>query len=120
MSVGHWGEAFPADRFDLIVSNPPYIETSAIDDLAAEVRDHDPLAALDGGVDGLACYRDIATAVPRLLASGGVVAVEVGRGQAPAVADLLAAEGLAMLRIWTDLGGIDRVVVAKKSALAAA
>ena len=66
---GNWGGAFAPGRFDLVVSNPPYIETDVIPTLAREVRDFDPIGALDGGRDGLDCYRRIAADLPRLLAS---------------------------------------------------
>jgi release factor glutamine methyltransferase len=91
--------------FDLIVSNPPYVRSGDIDRLAAEVRDFDPRLALDGGADGLECYRAIATAAPGLLAPDGVLVVELGAGQAPAVAALFAAAGLAPQAPRTDLHG---------------
>jgi len=91
--------------FDLIVSNPPYVRSGDIDRLAAEVRDFDPRLALDGGADGLECYRMIAAAVPALLAPDGVLVVELGAGQAPAVAALFAAAGLAPQAPRTDLYG---------------
>src|ERR1700680_287725 len=71
--------------FDLIVSNPPYIRSAEITDLATEVRDHDPHRALDGGTDGLDAYRALIPQAARLLAPGGVLAVEGGEGQRAAV-----------------------------------
>ena len=91
--------------FELIVSNPPYVRSGDIDTLAAEVRDFDPRLALDGGADGLDCYRTIAAGVPALLAPDGVLVVELGAGQAPAVAALFAAVGLAPQAPRTDLHG---------------
>jgi release factor glutamine methyltransferase len=98
--------------FDLVVSNPPYVRSGDIDRLAPEVRDFDPRLALDGGPDGLDCYRTIATAVPALLAPDGVLVVELGAGQAPAVAALFAAAGLAPQPPRTDLRGVPRALPA--------
>jgi release factor glutamine methyltransferase len=101
--------------FDLIVSNPPYIASGDIAALDAEVRDYDPHAALDGGPDGLACYRAIAATVPALLKLGGALVVELGAGQAPAVSALLSAAGLAPAPACNDLSGVPRALVAKKA-----
>ena len=100
--------------FDLIVCNPPYIRSRDIDTLAPEVRDFDPRVALDGGADGLDCYRAIAAAVPALLAPDGVLAVELGAGQAPAVTTLLAEAGLAPRPPRTDVHGVLRALLATK------
>jgi release factor glutamine methyltransferase len=100
--------------FDLIVSNPPYVETSSIAALAPEVRDFEPRLALDGGPDGLACYRAIAAAAPALLAPDGVLVVELGIGQAEPVAALFAAAGLAPALPRPDLNGVPRALVAGK------
>jgi release factor glutamine methyltransferase len=102
-----------AGGFDLVVSNPPYIPTAEIATLAPEVRDFDPRGALDGGRDGVAAYRAIAADARRLLAPGGTIAVEVGLGQADAVAALMAAHGLVACGTpRRDLAGVARVVVA--------
>ncbi len=85
-----------------------------IDALAPEVRDFDPRAALDGGPDGLDCFRAIAAGVPALLAPDGVLVVELGSGQAPAVAALFAAVGLAPRPPRTDLRGVPRALPATK------
>jgi release factor glutamine methyltransferase len=100
--------------FDLIVSNPPYIRSSDIDALAPEVRDFDPRPALDGGPDGLACYRTIAAAAPALLAPDGILVVELGAGQAQAVAAMFSAAGLAPRPPRTDLHGVPRALLARK------
>ena len=100
--------------FDLIVSNPPYIASAEIAGLAPEVRDFDPRAALDGGPDGLAFYRAIAAAAPARLAPGGVLIVELGPGQAAAVAALFAAAGLAPAMPRHDLSGVPRALCAVK------
>lgn len=101
--------------FDVIVSNPPYIASHEIPALAPEVRDFDPRRALDGGTDGLDFYRSIAAAAPALLAPGGALIVELGAGQAQAVAALFAAEGLVPLPPRPDLSGIPRALVAKRA-----
>jgi release factor glutamine methyltransferase len=112
--VGDWAGAL-AGGFDLVLSNPPYIPEADIAGLEPEVRDHDPWLALSGGVDGLDAYRALAAALPDLLAPGGVAVVELGIGQAPAVAALFRAAGLDILGTPHDLAGIARCVVAKKA-----
>jgi len=104
-----------AGACDVVVSNPPYIPTPDIAALAADVRDYDPRAALDGGPDGLAAYRAIAADAGRLLAPGGWLAVEIGLGQEEAVCQLFAARGLAVAGApRRDLAGRARVVAARK------
>ncbi len=92
-------------RFDLIVSNPPYIPLGDIADLAEDVRGYDPLRALDGGPDGLEAYRRIADGAREFLTASGRVLVEIGAGQAPDVQQIFATRGLAMAGQYTDLGG---------------
>jgi release factor glutamine methyltransferase len=99
-------------RFDLMVSNPPYITSADIDTLAAEVR-HDPRRALDGGADGLECYRTIAGQAPGLLKPNGDLVVELGNGQEPAVAALFRAAGLTPSPARPDLSGIPRALRAR-------
>ena len=96
-------------NFDLIVTNPPYVESGAIAGLDDEVRAYDPTLALDGGSDGLDAYRAIAPDLERLLAPNGSVVLEVGAGQAPAVARLLGGVGL-VTELWPDLACVERVV----------
>jgi release factor glutamine methyltransferase len=101
--------------FDLIVSNPPYIRSSDIADLATEVRDHDPLQALDGGADGLAAYRVLIPQAERLLKRGGALVVEAGQDQSGDIEALMTAAGLTIDRPpKTDLGGISRAVSGRK------
>ena len=100
-------------RFDLIVSNPPYIARGALASLDPEVRDYDPRLALDGGADGLDAYRAIAATVPPLLAPGGRLIVELGFGQAAPVTALFEASTFTVLSIRDDLGGIPRALIAK-------
>jgi release factor glutamine methyltransferase len=97
-------------RFDLIVSNPPYIETATLPTLAPEVADFDPPLALDGGPDGLAPYRIIAAQAPGWLNSGGRLMVEIGYNQAKPVSDLFAKAGFSAIAVHKDLAGLDRVV----------
>jgi release factor glutamine methyltransferase len=98
--------------FDVIVSNPPYVARGEIARLVPEVRDHDPRLALDGGEDGLAAYREIIPACRDLLAPGGLIALEVGAGQHPAVESLLTGEFGAPVKVTLDLDGCRRVVLA--------
>jgi release factor glutamine methyltransferase len=101
--------------FDLLVSNPPYIEAGAIERLMPEVARFEPKLALDGGPDGLVAYRTIATAAPALVAPGGRVLVEAGEAQAPEISRIFVSAGLTMDVPWKDLAGIDRVVSATHS-----
>ncbi len=112
-AVGDWAASI-AGRFDAVVANPPYIPTPAIPELPPEVRDYDPQRALDGGPDGLAAYRAIAAALPRLLALGGLFVGEIGAGQADCVAAILAQNSLAIEGFVPDLAGIIRCVVARR------
>jgi release factor glutamine methyltransferase len=108
-SLGFWGEGIEGG-FDLVVSNPPYIEAGQIDGLQPEVSRHEPRLALDGGVDGLDAYRALAPDIARLALPGGGFALEFGLGQGKSVAVLLSAEGLAIEGLRVDLTGRDRVV----------
>ncbi len=108
---GDWAGSLGQHSFDLVLSNPPYIETAAIAGLDPEVRAHDPARALDGGPDGLAAYRAICAQAPSLLAGAGHVLLEVGVGQARDVAALLQAAGLGSTATAHDLAGIERVVI---------
>ncbi|GGC50281.1 peptide chain release factor N(5)-glutamine methyltransferase [Chelatococcus reniformis] len=112
-AVGNWAEAV-GGPFNLVLSNPPYIASDDIAALAGEVRDHDPRLALDGGHDGLDAYRALAADLPRLLAIGGFAGLEVGQGQAPAVAELLRRAGLRDVSVTLDLTGVERVVSATR------
>lgn len=100
----------PGGPFDLIVSNPPYIPSDDIAGLEVEVRDHDPLSALDGGGDGLDAYRAIFRAAPARLAPNGILIFEVGAGQAADVAALGEAAGMSLLSLRKDLAGVDRAL----------
>jgi len=100
-------------RFDLIVSNPPYIAASEMADLAPEVRDHEPRLALTDGADGLTAYRAIAAGSMDHLTPGGRLLVEIGPAQGAAVSRLFRAAGLEEIRVRPDLDGRDRLVSAR-------
>lgn len=99
-----------AGRFELITANPPYIPSPEIPTLAEDVRNFEPHLALDGGEDGLAIIRSILKDAARFLVSRGALAMEVGFGQAPAVADLFRAAGYDDVAIERDYARIERVV----------
>ncbi|UXN74744.1 peptide chain release factor N(5)-glutamine methyltransferase [Devosia sp. A8/3-2] len=110
---GSWfGAVAAASRFNLIVSNPPYINSAVVETLSPEVRDFDPRLALDGGPDGLAPYRIIVKEAGNWLQPDGRVLVEIGRDQGEAVAALFRAAGFGPVAVHKDLNGLDRVVSA--------
>jgi release factor glutamine methyltransferase len=103
------------EPFDLILSNPPYIDRSEIQRLAREIRDYEPIAALDGGEDGMEFYRRIISQTPSYLRRGGWLLLEVGEGQGEKVADQLERSGYFLRpQLIPDLSGIKRVVKARK------
>jgi release factor glutamine methyltransferase len=109
---GSWFDPLePGERFDLIISNPPYIESAAIETLMVEVREHDPRLALDGGPDGLRPYRAIAREAASFLRPGGAVLLEIGTGQGSAVTDLFAEAGFKRIEVEHDLNGHERMIV---------
>ena len=112
--LGDMFDALPEDKlFDIIVCNPPYIESDVIDTLDVEVKDHEPRMALDGGADGLDFYRIIAEKASMHLKSGGILALEIGAGQGIAVKRLLnKAKTYGNVRVVRDLAHLDRVVIA--------
>ena len=107
-----WADAIrPGAGFDLVLSNPPYIAAGDIAGLMPEVARHEPRRALDGGADGLDCYRRIVDALPRLLAPAGVAVLELGAGQEAAVRGLASRAGLVHRGTHPDVGGIPRALV---------
>lgn len=102
-----WGEA------NLIVSNPPYIASREIDSLEPEVRQFDPMAALDGGADGLHAYREIIRIAATRMKPGAPLVLEIGHDQRIAVLALLEVAGFAETAHWRDLGGNDRCVMGR-------
>lgn len=111
MMRGDWCTSLGGTFFDVLISNPPYIRTDDIAGLQLDVRGFEPHAALDGGADGLDCYRDIIAQAPPHLNTNALVLFEVGEGQAADVAALGEAAGWTVKEIAKDLAGIDRVVV---------
>ena len=95
-------------RFDVIVTNPPYIPTAEIDTLQREVKDYEPHLALDGGADGMDIYRRIAAEASKHLNRGGTLIMEVGAGQAAEVVKLFRGNSYSM--VIQDFNGIDRYV----------
>jgi release factor glutamine methyltransferase len=108
--------ALPPDaRFDLIVSNPPYIPSAEIATLEPEVRDHDPRTALDGGADGLDFYRRIAADAPPFLQPGGRIMLELGDGQSGPVREILEAQKWVVAEVRPDYTGCPRILIADRS-----
>ncbi|MGI6668286.1 MAG: peptide chain release factor N(5)-glutamine methyltransferase [Acetivibrionales bacterium] len=102
-------ESVPEEKFDVIVSNPPYVRTEEISRLQREIREYEPISALDGGADGLFFYREIIKSSKAYLKPGGMLAFETGYDQAADVASMLSGS-FKDTRIYKDLAGIDRVV----------
>lgn len=98
-------------RYHVIASNPPYIPSHDITTLQDEVRHHDPIAALDGGEDGLDAYRAIAQGAKRHLEADGVVGVEIGHTQSEEVRELFEDAGFRLDAVRADIGGRDRVLI---------
>ncbi len=96
--------------YDIIVSNPPYIKSSDIDSLMPEVKDHDPVIALDGGLDGLDFYRRIINGARSHMIKGGEIFLEIGYDQASDVTGLLEENGFKYIEVIKDYSGNDRVV----------
>lgn len=99
--------------FDLITCNAPYIPSGELKDLDSSVRDYEPVEALDGGEDGLDIIRPVIRQWKTVLRDNGVIMLEIGEGQAPAVAELLRRAGFTSIRALPDTGGTDRVMVAR-------
>ncbi len=97
-------------KYDVIVSNPPYIRSAEIPYLMPEVGEHEPVLALDGGADGLDCYRKIAAGAGKVLKSGGRIYLEIGSEQAGDVGSLISENGFEKIKVLKDLAGLDRVV----------
>ena len=114
--LGDMFKALPEEKqYDVIVCNPPYIETKVIDRLSVEVREHEPRLALDGGDDGLDFYRIIADEASGHLRSGGILALEIGEDQAGAVKRLLMKSKVyTNIRKIKDLADLDRVIIAER------
>ena len=99
-----------SDFYDLIISNPPYIPSKDIDTLANNVKNYDPLLSLDGGDDGLKCYREIAEDINRIISKKGRVILEVGFNQAMNVIKIFESKEFMFLDKYTDINGLDRIL----------
>jgi release factor glutamine methyltransferase len=110
---GNLIEPLFGEEYDLICANLPYIPTGDLQSLPPDIRLYEPLAALDGGPDGLESIRTLLGQLPRLSGCGALV-LEVGAGQAPEVTDLCAQAGFTQVYARRDLAGIERVIVAKR------
>ncbi len=103
------------DKFDCIVSNPPYIEHNVLSTLSHDVKDYEPMYALDGGDDGLIFYRKITEHAKSLLVSGGILAYEIGYNQADSVTKIIEnTKEFKNIRTIQDLAGLNRVIIAEK------
>ena len=107
-------DALEGQRFDLIMSNPPYIPVSEMENLMPEVRDHDPRLALTDEGDGLGFYRRIAAEAKTYLKPDGFLVLEIGYDQGKSVPEILGAEGFGRVEVSKDLAGLDRVVTAHR------
>lgn len=110
---GNWFDALAEDTggFDLIVSNPPYIDHAALKTLMPDVRDFEPWTALDGGADGLDAYRLITKGAPHYLRPRGALIFELGAEQRADVSAIMEAQGFSRLEVMKDLGGIERALI---------
>ncbi len=100
-------------RFDLIVSNPPYIPSAEIENLEPEVRDHDPRGALDGGADGLDFYRRLATEAGAFLKPGGKLILEFGEGQAADIKNIFEKQKWVVEAVQPDYTRRERILIAR-------
>lgn len=101
-------------NYDIVVSNPPYIKSEELSALMPEVKNHEPILALDGGSDGLIFYRRIINDLLRFLNPGGYVFFEIGHDQGEAVSSMLTRTGFVDIYIKKDLGGLNRIVYGRK------
>ena len=107
-----WPTYQPREEFDLVISNPPYIPTAEIRTLEPDVRDYEPLSALDGGPDGLEVHREVADQTRAVLKTRGLIAVEFGIGQSSYIQQIYCAAGFDSIHIHKDLNGTDRCLLA--------
>ena len=113
--ISDWFSSF-SKRFDIIVSNPPYISSSDFTRLPNNVRSYDPKLALVGGRDGLDCYRKIAQSLSLHLNNDGLAFFEIGFGQKQCVTNIFSQEGLSVVNVWNDINRLERVICVKKDA----
>ena len=110
--VSDWTEKVE-DQFDIVIANPPYIPSSDIPNLEADVAQYEPLAALDGGANGLDSYRKILRQLPKVLTDDASIFLESGAGQASAVSEMVREIGFQHIETKKDLAGIERCVIGK-------
>ena len=103
------------EKFDMIVSNPPYIPSGVIETLMPEVRNYEPRKALDGALDGLHFYREIAKEGIRYLKEDGILIFEIGCDQGGSVSEILNRKGFTEILVLKDLAGLDRVVIGRRA-----
>jgi len=109
-----WDKLSLEDTFDVIVSNPPYIPAAEIDLLEPEVARFDPRVALDGGNDGLRCYREIANVLPHVLHEDAFAVLEIGFNQAEQVSEIFNNSDLSTIKVIKDLAGNDRCILVRR------
>lgn len=109
--AGRWDDALQGQRFDVVLSNPPYIPTSDLESLMPEVRQHEPLAALDGGEDGMEAYRVLCARLPFLLTEQGIAIFEIGVHQSDDIRRVADQNNIEVVEIRKDLGDVPRAVV---------
>ena len=102
------------EKFDVIVSNPPYIESEVIPTLMEQVKDYEPMLALDGGKDGLDFYRNIINQAKNYINPNGCIVFEIGYNQGGQVKSLLENAGFVNINVKQDLAGLDRLVIGFK------
>lgn len=107
-------EKYINEKVDFIISNPPYIKTSVIPTLMKEVKEHEPINALDGGEDGLYFYRNITHDAKKLLKENGYLVYEIGHDQKEDVKNIMINEGFKNIKVIKDLSGLDRVIIGNK------
>ncbi len=103
--------------FDVVVSNPPYIQSTEIKELSRDIREYEPITALDGGPDGLSCYREIIPTMRAIMHPHSKVFLEIGHTQAGPVSQLLRQEGLSRIAVVSDLADLPRCITASSLAL---
>ncbi|MEZ5690564.1 MAG: peptide chain release factor N(5)-glutamine methyltransferase [Rickettsiales bacterium] len=99
------------DKFDVVLANPPYIPSAVIERLEPDVKDYEPMLALDGGSDGLSCYRDILKELPEFMNDGGIAVFEIGIGQEEDFGKIATGHGFDIAGFRKDLSGITRCVI---------
>lgn len=113
--VGDMFNPFKEKIFACITANPPYVKTDEISKLQPEIKNYEPLEALNGGEDGLNFYRKIIENAEKYLLNSGLIFLEIGQGQAKAVQNIALMSGFNVIEVVKDIAGIDRVMILQKS-----